>query len=239
MDAYVFTGGEPGLLPSEHMDYIFSFSDKQIDINTNGTWLYKNEHYIQKAKRIVYHQLIELQSQYTLDKYEQYSNIFYAFMIHHDNISKLDNFLVNLINIDINRIIFYFYDNKKNQDDNKTLSLSDMQEIYNVIGKYMPSHSILKYIRYILTYPNLIPLYRNICNKYCIFPAIDLVNETIKNCPNSYSNAPYLELTEKNLNLLLDNKLFTFEHKNPLCDTCFSFLFKFDKITDLYLMGSK
>lgn len=239
----VLTGGEPGFLSEEYFAYVFYTDECQININTNGLWLKKyGEKYIDKTNIIVFHGFEEIDSNLNFKSIIQsHDNIYYAFLIHHKNIEFLEEMIYN--NFEEfkqkeNKIIFYLYDNKKLLNpDPYMLTYNDLIIIYNILKKYLPSNKIIYFLDKVIKYKDFLKTARHICNKYCIFPSIDLTTNYIKNCPNSYTNVPHVDLNDENFELLTKNELYEFEEKNPLCENCYNVIYKIDDIFKIYLKG--
>mgnify|MGYP001388282427 CR=1 FL=1 len=241
-NTFVITGGEPGFLPAHYYGYLYNLNNLRININTNGFWLNRYNNYVNCTNLIVYHVFDEICGDEDLNLIlRKEHNIHYAFLLHHQNIRFLEKLILNnmeLFKCNEDKLIFYLYDNKQAFSDNfYNLTEDDLVNVYDILNKYIPSNKYVIALNKLINYKDLRKIARKLCNKYCLFPSVDLVNNTIKNCPNSYTNVPGTELNEINLRYLSKNELTYFENKNPLCDTCFNFIYKIDFILNLYLKG--
>lgn len=223
----ILTGGELGLIDPDTMDVLMNYSSKfnNLYINTNGIWLQRYyDRYKDVVSKIVLHDNEDIVDVNVNDIND--NKIIRAFLIHKQN----KKYLKDLINILDKETIFYFYDIKDLKNTDLILNNSDINEILNNfnIKKCVINNNVYKNLKYIINNPNLIKLLRKTCSAYWCLPSVDLVNKRIKNCPNSHTNTPYIELTEENFVKVLNNEI-KFE-KNVLCDNCYNFVYIVDTL---------
>lgn len=205
------SGGETGLVSQKVLDYIFSF-DKKIIVETNGTWFEKGYHKKYKTDRITYHCVKELDEdiKWTLDP--QY-NVEYLFVVHHLNIHLLDDFLNR--NGPRRWLLQMYYPKYLNDHEKYIL---DIHDYFNLMINYPYLVNRSEIIRRVS--PTNIDKLRSECFKKFLFPGFDFVNGRIKFCKQSHSFTDYVDLNEKNFNLLLEGNLKSNKEMDNICKTC-------------------
>lgn len=210
------TGGEIGFVSSDIIDYIFE-NFKNISINTNGYFLKKYPHYIKQCKRIFYH---PSESFIKSDEYICLDNIIYQFPIHSlnkEDIKKITN------EIPKEKISLLFYDDKFTTNRQFKLKDCDILSIKKICEELnFNDTDFYKTFLYISTIHDI----RKTCKKTAIEPSIDFVNNRIKQCVCSHTRSSFVDLTEKNLQMLFEDTLFF--NETSLCDDCFHCVKNFD-----------
>lgn len=137
------SGGEPGLIKREHIEYyIHELKQKNciLYLNTNGTFLKRYPDLIPNFEQIIYHCSENLEGKVHI--FGEFDNIDYMIIINDENFSKLEKFMIDNSNIKFS-IVEATY-NKAN--DGPTLSKKNKYEIMTKFYNRMTKDSIQRMI---------------------------------------------------------------------------------------------
>ena len=206
------SGGETGMIDPDVLDFIFSF-DKKLIIETNGLffdhYFYK---YYNKIQKVTYHCVPELDKDIKWNIADD--KVEYLIVVHHENVNLVKDFIKR--NYDGRKwVIQYYYPKYLGDHDRYELTRKDYFTLIKDIPELVDAKEITKRI----ALPDNIDELRRKCSDRFDFVGFDFVNGRIKFCKQSHSFTNYVELNEKNFDLLRRNKL-----KNPqideICKTC-------------------
>lgn len=207
------SGGETALIDKEVLDYVFSF-DKKLTVETNGLWFKKGYHasYNKGIERIIYHCVSNL------DRDIEYNisscNVDYLIVVHHLNIHLLKDFIKR--HGPRKWILQYYYPKYLGDHDKFILTQKDYFYLVRHFNNLIDREEIIKRIMI----PENLDDMRKKCFNYFNFPGFDFVNGRIKFCKQSHSFTDYVDLNEKNFNLLIKGKLRSNKAMDDICRTC-------------------
>ena len=204
----VITGGEPGILSRNHLDYLFSALPDKVEVNTNGLFIKKGYFmkYYSRISRLQYHPVVELTEEIKVPLID--SKIYYHLPITSKNVTQINDFLIKYPNINFELAM---YDSKVPGD----------QPDYDLIDLSLPN--ISKHSIEVLRSADNIKNIRKLCSNLCVEPALDLVNGRIKRCVCSHTQADSLPFTDANLRKLKYGNPadLNFNTTNFLCSNCY------------------
>lgn len=186
----ILTGGEPGLLPKDTIDYIFSNFTTTISVATNGIYYDRfNDKYL--ISDYIYH--IQSNSD-KLPERTSKSVIQYSVVVTRDNFNKV----LTLLKINPN-VLFRvrIVRSKLENQERLLLSKSQLKQLlYNT--SFKPNIIDIKYLLknyYDEKYNSKTKL---CCKHICPNPTIDLVNERILRCCTGYTHVSSVPLNKEN-----------------------------------------
>ena len=225
---YSITGGEPGLISTEIFDHLFSLTDKNTTIASNGLFM-DNKLHLKYDERIkcIYYNCGSITDNKT-SKYN-YEKMEYYLLIDSSNLKFLKQYLLK--NSDTTFTIKLV--EQRGIHIPPLLSLDDLYSLLSILSCATNYDQniiglLQNYIKYIEN--NTIDSIRELCSKKCNTLQIDFVHNIIRKCYKSYTRFPTIELTKDNLIKAISNKIPEFNNFDDVCKTC-TYLYKFSNIS--------
>lgn len=223
-DSLVYiSGGEPGLINYEILKYVFSF-DKKLSICTNGLFITKGyfKEFYEKIEQVILQVRLDKGLEIDIDD----PKLFYLFVIHHENVSKIKDFIVDN-NAEDKKWIFPFYQPKnisEGSDNRFQLTKNDYIIFLKDLVKYSTNpFDFKRIVKRIQEFdkPKNLQQYREMCREQFLFPMFDFSANKIIFCKQSATFGSFVELNEENFYKLEKNLLHLKVKPNIVCEKCF------------------
>ncbi len=226
---FTITGGEPGLIPKDIIEYIFEevCDCHKIRVNTNGLFIEKGylDKYYDKIDWVGYHPNIEVKEDIPLDICDEKVQLFQP--VHAKNFKDVPDKVKRYPKQKFNLIPF--------------LQKGEFPGDYEYI---LSNHEALQLQKSVSEFPNVLPDtldmltktfmsgdmvkndYRIACGNSQIHPTIDFVKGQILRCPISRMHTDKVDLTEENMKKMMEFNLFKdagYDIGCTQCNDCFRY----------------
>jgi len=228
---FTLTGGEPGLVDVDILEYIFDevCDCHKIRVNTNGLFIDKGyfDRWYDKINWVGYHPNIEVKEDIKHYICDDKIQIFQP--VHSKNYKDVLNKCQKypLLKFDL---IPFLQKQEFDGDQEYILSQKQFQELYNSVynlNNVLPDTFDMLKKSFSSNY-NTMMLHRTACGNSQIHPTIDFVNEKILRCPISWTYSDKVELTKSNIIKMMSFNLFKNAKNDISCQRCNDCLRYFD-----------
>ena len=232
---FTLTGGEPGLVDLDILEYIFEeiCDCHKIRVNTNGLFIDKGyfDRWYDKITWVGYHPNIEVKENIPHDICDEKIQIFQP--IHANNYKDVLNKCQQYPLLKFNLIPF-LQKKEFNGDLDFVLSKKQFQElydsVYNLENVLPDTFDMLK--KSFITSDEHMVLHRRACGNSQIHPTLDFVNEEILRCPISWTYSDRVKLNENNMLKMMNFILFKDAGNDLSCIRCNDCIRYFDNYWD-------
>jgi len=232
------TGGEPGLVDSDILHFIFTEVKPchDVRVNTNGTFIGNGyfDKYYDKIKWVGYHPTVDIENlEYIIHKLEPDDKIDIFQPVHKKNLGKIAE--VVKTNPDFKFTIMpvhektYFDEAYRFQKDDYLALYKEICDIPNV----EPGSKNLAFRMWMLDEENL-KIQRKHCGNAQIHPTFDFAAKQIMRCPISRKYTDKIDLCEENFKRAMKFDAFQNSENDKACLSCNEFF----KYFDYYLHNS-
>jgi len=213
------SGGEPGLINYDILKYVFNFN-KKLSVCTNGLFITKGyfKEFYDKIEQVLLQVRLDKGIEVDIDD----PKLVYLFVLHHENISKIKDFIEK--NGKDKKWIFPFYQPKNMLDESRfQLTKNDYIIALNLVQYSINPIEFKRIIKRIQEYDNYErqEQYRKDCRKYFLFPMFDFSSNKIIFCKQSATFGSFVELNEENFYKLETNTLHFNLEPDSVCSKCF------------------
>lgn len=218
-DSINICGGEPGLLPREHLQYLIDkyYNKKHLSIVTNGQFLKRYPEYTEYFKNILWHLFPEVQYEFKFE-FDISDNVWPTIVAHNMNIRSVIEFVkkynyINFMVIPYSPKEIHEFDTFVFRKPDDLIELSSLPNLHTDT-KYKIKNIISFYFKDKKEYKRI----TKFCSSIALYPVLDLIKNKILKCCTSYTEIDGIELNEKNIRRLHTMK---FNCCDDICDGCF------------------
>jgi organic radical activating enzyme len=225
-EGYTITGGEPGLVSIDVLDFIFNTIDPKrhrIKVNTNGTF-FKNGYYdkfIDSISEVGYHPIIEPNQDLPFNCVDEKIVVYIPF--HRKNMHHIPDLLKRYPLINFNPIPYISKKDFDNED--YVIEAKHILELKEKIKSFsnVANGTFTTFLTRVD--PRTYDVFRLVCQNSATRYSFNFATGYIGRCPESVTLNDRMEMTEENVNKALCFKLFPKQEEitDEACKQCYYF----------------
>lgn len=236
-DTYTLTGGEPGLVDENILDYLFNQSKHLIKVNTNGVFFDKGyyEKYYDRITEVGYHTSIDPIDEININSLDEKVVIYQP--ITKQNFKDVEIQLKRYPNLTFNYIP-YIRKQIFSGDEKFYMDQNDLKECQQILCNY--SNVSIGSRERILKLSQISKekefQEKLLCQNSGTRFVVNFVDGIIHRCPESITHSDTKELNDENVNLMLREKLF--EKSKTLNDVACQDCYYYPTFTPFNIRGA-